>query len=574
MKSLLYLILAMLLGTAAARAQWMTRSYNLADGWNGIWLAGDASYTTVDELLEGIPAVTEVWRWNPNPDETAFISNPNEPRTSSEEWTVWKRNDPGERRLKRLLPNSSYLIRTTSAVNLSIKQLAVPPSNTWLISGANFMGFPSKSDPAPTFNSYLSSYQSAQTNVLAPTTKIYKYVGGALGPNNPVPILPTEKLESNRAYWFKVATVGNFTGPLEYEVASSEGLAFGRTGVMTVVGVKNRSSRQMLVKMNLLESESAPAFQPTVSGGVPIKIRYLNPTTGLHEELDPGSNQWIIAPNGRRDLTFTIDRSRVSGDADAYYASVLKFTDDANLSEVFIPVSAKPSTKAGLWMIETTVNAVDRIGSTPIARNQDPSSGGSTTPRAFELQFLAHMDSSGMPRLLSRAYVGKLAAAGNPMGITVDERKILSARAQVSDPQSALNPKRYFSPQMPTDALNVNGTGAFGAGKKTVWSISIPWNDPTNPFVHTYHPDHDNKSPAGRELKNGQESFSINRTCEFTFTEQSPDGRTVVGWDTFILGGTYRETIKGLHSQAMTVSGTFKMRRISEIGTIDVTPAQ
>ena len=87
-------ILTVLLGLASAPAQWITRSYPLVTGWNGIWLAGDASYTTVAELFSAYPAVTEVWRWNPNADQTTFVQAPSEPTTSSDEWTVWKRNDP------------------------------------------------------------------------------------------------------------------------------------------------------------------------------------------------------------------------------------------------------------------------------------------------------------------------------------------------------------------------------------------------------------------------------------------------------------------------------------------------
>lgn len=125
---------------------------------------------------------------------------------------------------------------------------------------------------------------------------------------------------------------------------------------------------------------------------------------------------------------------------------------------------------------------------------------------------------------------------------------------------------------MPTSTLTVNGTGSFATGQTVTWPISIPWNDPTNPFVHTYHPDHDNKDPAGRALGEGKESFSISRSCQFTFTASPPDGRYIAGWGSTILGGTYRETLTGLHKRTLEVRGTFQMRRVSEIATLDMTP--
>ena len=51
MKFLAKIIFAGLLLTSAANAQWVTKTYSLVSGWNGVWLAGDASYTTVSSLF-------------------------------------------------------------------------------------------------------------------------------------------------------------------------------------------------------------------------------------------------------------------------------------------------------------------------------------------------------------------------------------------------------------------------------------------------------------------------------------------------------------------------------------------
>ncbi len=560
MKLLTSLLLALLFTATGVHAQWVSKTYSLVPGWNGVWLAGDASYTTVADLLTAYPNVTEVWRWNPNPDSTAFTTSPSTPTTNSEEWTVWKR-DGSETLLSRMVANSSYLIRCSFNTSLTIKQLVVPPSSTWLISGANFLGFPAAgtASTGPSMSAYLASYPSAATTVLSTPSKIYKYIGGEMGPSNPMLVAPgSEKLDANKAYWFNVATVANFTAPVEYEVASSAGLAFGRTQSTMSVGITNRSTSTLTLTFTLGASEAAPASQVAVNGGVPLTRRIFDSTSNSYNETAMGGSFSISLPaSGRTTLDFGIDRSQMTGTADAYYASILRITDSANLSNVSLPVSGQIASPAGLWVVNTSVSHV----------NSTVSSSGSSTSQPFPLVFLAHMDSAGNARLLSQAFVGKLSTTGNPVGICISESRVLGFSA------SDLKPARYFACQMPTSITSISpssGIATFAIGSTVSWPIPIPFNEPTNPFVHSYHPDHDNLDAKGHALVNGQESFTINRNCQFTFTSSSPDGRQVSGWGTTILGGTYLETIAGLHKNVLQVGGTFQMRRVSETASIDL----
>jgi hypothetical protein len=175
------------------------------------------------------------------------------------------------------------------------------------------------------------------------------------------------------------------------------------------------------------------------------------------------------------------------------------------------------------------------------------------------------MDAAGTPRLLSQVFTGRLATGGNEPGLCISEDRV--------QPYSAadIKPQRYFCPQMPGTPF-INGTGNFEAGTTSNWTITVPFDDATNPFVHTYHPDHDNLSPAGTPLGNKAESYTVTRDCAFTFTAAPPDGGSVTGWGSTTLGGTYTESLKGLNSKLLNVSGTFVMSRISEIATIDLTP--
>mgnify|MGYP006866645070 CR=1 FL=1 len=56
-----FLTLASFALAATAHAQWQNTTYTLKGGWNAIYLPGDATYNTIDNLFPS--TVLEVWRW-------------------------------------------------------------------------------------------------------------------------------------------------------------------------------------------------------------------------------------------------------------------------------------------------------------------------------------------------------------------------------------------------------------------------------------------------------------------------------------------------------------------------------
>jgi hypothetical protein len=68
------------------------------------------------------------------------------------------------------------------------------------------------------------------------------------------------------------------------------------------------------------------------------------------------------------------------------------------------------------------------------------------------------------------------------------------------------------------------------------------------------------------------ESYDITREVRFNFTPAPPAGSGVTrAWGSNVIGGNYFETVTGLHRQTIQLSGTFELKRISELGSI-VTP--
>ena len=561
MKSLFLTLVSLIFAAPAAHAQWQSTTYTLKGGWNSIYLHGDASYATLENLFDGKTEVLEVWRWNPNPTQVQFTTSPLLPSAGTPEWSRWVR-DGASNSLAGMTGPAAYLVRCSGAssdtYSVDIASQPMPPSNTWVRSGANFLGFPSSKATGnfPTFGSYFATFPAA----IASNVKIFKYIGGDLSASNPSQIFsPTiERLDRNQAYWFSAEVVGNFYAPVQISLSNSDGFAFGRRGSVITARVMNRTAAVMTVKISPVASNSPPAGQELVTAGVPLTRRTFSEQGEWVETPIAAAYDEVIAPNSSVELSFGIDRSQLNGAADALYASLLRFTDSANTFDILIPATARKSSLAGLWIGEALVTAVE---SKPLG------DAVKSTGSAFPLRYLIHVSDDGTARVLSQIFMGPMAAAPHDFGLCLSEAGLKA------DAKSAAS--RIVATHMPLDLALVT-TGSFALAGDLSCTIATLFNDPTNPFVHQYHPDHDNKS-GQTELLAGQESYDVIREVTFTFTDAPPGGGSATGWGSSVIGGTYGEVVSGLHRDSdgvgtgdgLDLSGTFELRRASELGTLN-----
>jgi hypothetical protein len=556
MKSLL-LALATLFLAATAHAQWQNTTYALKTGWNSIYLHGDATHATPAEHFAASPEVLEVWRWNPNPNQTGFTTTPLLPSNGTPEWSKWVRGGPPAS-LIGLTGQSAYLVKCSGNVSVAIAHRPMPPSSTWVRSGANFLGFPSSKATGnfPTFSSYFATFPAA----IAANAKIFKYIGGDLGAGNPLQIFSPamERVDRDQAYWFSSEVVGNFYAPVQISLSNNDGFAFGRRGSVITARVMNRTAAVMTLTVAPVASNSPPSGQELVTAGVPITRRTLNGQGESVETRIAAAYTEVIAPNSSVELSFGIDRSALSGAAGALYASLLRFTDSANTFDILIPATARKSTPAGLWIGEATVTAVE---SKPKADEVKPAGS------SFPLRYLLHVDDDGTVKVLSQIFMGPMAAAPHDFGLCLSEAGL--------KPDAKSAARRIVATHMPLDRA-LGASGSFAIGSSLSCTIATPFDDPTNPFVHQYHPDHDNKS-GKTTLVNGQESHTVTRRVTFTFTASPPAGGSTTGWGSSVIGGTYEEFISGLHRDSLgvgngnglSISGSFELRRASELGALN-----
>ena len=349
-------------------------------------------------------------------------------------------------------------------------------------------------------------------------------------------------------------------------------------------------------------------------------------TASYTEALTPNATTELYFGIDRTHATMT---SAATG---AFFASLLRLTESSNLVDVYVPATATKTSLAGLWIGDISVTDVNskvsnvakatatksRSGiitalsvsgtggfgytTAPAVVIDDPVSGttataaaiiangkvtgftmtnagsgyertpavtiappppltGTSVTRSFPLRTLLHVADDGTATLLSKVFLGQLATSPYDFGVSQSEASLKQ--------DAKATAKRFVAAHMPLNQAISAGTGSVVVPGVLTRTITVPYNDATNPFVHQYHPDHDNLDARFNPVGAGVESYSITRACTFTFTSTPPVGSTVTaGWGSSVIGGTYSETLTGLHKQTLQVNGTFELRRASEIGTL------
>jgi len=557
------LALALTLAASTASAQWQTETFALKPGWNAIWLPLDVSHASIEEL---VPAqVEEVWRWNATQALTFTDVPAGAPSQTDLQWSVWRRFDPSGTTLGQIDGNYAYLIRVdpTLVGNISwpVKGVPLPPRYDWSSTGVNLVGFPIESPPSGSTRNLGRFFGFDPVLKALPATLFYN--GGELSdvaPKNPLRIGNTSSFALNRfeAYWVQATSYTEYYGPVKVDVSTVGGLDFRAEGVSVAVRLKNvvdiTRSQSITVTLTPQASESPPAGQPANAGAVPLLLRGdLNLATGnfAYTALT-GAVTHTLAPGAELELIFTVDRSQLGTVAGATFSSLLQITDSLNLTRVVLPVSAETTGRSGLWVGAAVIEKVDYQRGSTVTANQ-------AAPSLFPLRLLLHSNAAGSVRLIQQAYIGSHAGG----------TAVAAAEAAFVSPSKPTS--RLSSAHFPV-GTNLSGTGALGLSGALSFTVPLSYNSSNNPFVHRYHPDHDNMDERFTAILPAQrESPNVNRTVTLTFSSTNPTGFDPT-WGSTTLGGTYTETVSGLRSTPISCSGSFILKRTEATPTFLVAP--
>jgi hypothetical protein len=290
-------------------------------------------------------------------------------------------------------------------------------------------------------------------------------------------------------------------------------------------------------------------------------------------------------------------------------AGILRMTDSLNQLQVDVPVSAKMSSTAGLWVGNAVVNKVNeylttyQLAATDDAMNalltslhllpapagvsyaRDPQSNriikfengsgsylvkdvntsAADVARPYPLRLIIHNNPTGTATLLQRAFVG-INTAGD---------QIVATKQSALDPNQLDSARRISVAHLPFTDANAgwNFSGPLAASANISATATVDHRDQeTNPFLHTYHPDHDNlDSLFKKQLDPGEESYVISRVFRLLVTPPNNDFTSLTSAANQFSGQyTERITLTGRNgfTRSFDVSGGFLLNRITTTATL------
>ena len=221
------------------------------------------------------------------------------------------------------------------------------------------------------------------------------------------------------------------------------------------------------------------------------------------------------------------------------FAGVLRITDSLGYSQIDLPVSATRSSPAGLWVGNANVTHVraylksyqlgadgqpvlaapNASGVPYVVTNLNTSFGPAS--RSFPLRLIYHVGTNGEIRLVQHIF----------SGFDTQTNSVLTLRESLLDPARLASARRISAAHLPWSKANPGwlASGGFAQGQSLTNVITVDYNDhAANPFLHTYHPDHDNLNATFNALQPvGSESYNVERRMTLTFTAPPVDFTTL-----------------------------------------------
>lgn len=551
LSSWLLACLFVVIALQARAATTITQTFTLQPGWNAIQLEVQPPDPSPAAVFNGIP-IEQVWSYFPTQTPLQFITNPTDGLWNVAGWNVYlPPSFPDAAVLTDLFAiqaGQSYLVKITgtSAVTLSVTGEPLYRTINWRPDAFTLTGLPV--DPTTSVRSgdyfFNSTAHKAQPRFRLDPNGVWS----ALNDNS--------LLSYGRAYWVFTKGASDFTAPLEVGISSTGKLDFGPSVTSQPFTVTNLSANTMTVTI------ANPSGYPLVTSSLDAN----------------GNTVWTaltsLTPSVAAGATFTVEigvrRAALPATSDAL------LTVTAQGVRRYVPVSAENpapgGSNTGLWIGTVSLNAVSQPHAAVNPQTPAP------TPAEMNFRVLLHVSSGGAVKLLKEAILMKQPNSPGPTPVP-GALVLLSNPALIPQFQAPANhdgaPFAYRVSAIGYDFATPDLALAGAFGGTLTGTINVLRTDPTNPFKHRYHPDHDDltatyQTPVGlpdylREVP------QIARALQLTFApvaggDLSPEAGTA------LRTGTYQETVTGLHKNALVTTGTFTLRRVNTLGEINPTP--
>lgn len=556
----------------AAAVPTVTQAVDLNPGWNAVYLEVTPPEKAPAVVFRGLPTGASVWAWTGKSDPVQFIQDPGETPVSNPRWLAIfaAAAESGLNNLYAITANNAYLIHLpagTPPLTLNIAGRPTIRHREWIPDSFNLTGFGFTATP-PTFAAFFAPSAAHKNQA------IYR-LNNVSGSWEPVTNPTTAAMRSGEAFWIYCQSGSDYQGPLAAETDNADGLDFGIGITLLTVTVANASSSDRTVALTQLGAANPVA----------LAYRRYDATSGqiLTEPLTVIAPITVKAGNSAT-VTLAAQRGSFSGTA----ASVLEFSD-AQGSRIRLPVTATSNPVngyPGLWTGSAALNMVSQLtdsGPAPDFANGE----AKATPAALNLNLILHQDRYGQVRLLKQAILmhqdGTLNADGSPATagryVALTDDALLAGYSGVTERDGAKVGRRLsavgidYSPGTETDfdgtALKCSGSISTTVSCRMIVESSAAYTQPTNPFLHRYHPDHDNLASDFATFRQEANRITRDVTLVFDGTPRDNPGNPPPGWGVTVLGGTYTEHIRGLAKGPIKVQGNFTIKLASDVDVLN-----
>ena len=571
-----------------------TQTITMVPGWNAIHLQVTPDDISIDAVFADFvdntgAQIDSVWTWLPHRAKIEFVQNQStEDLLSQPGWLRYFHPSNSEdflNNLNAVTANRAYLVKLEGTVGATLVVTGTPviPRTQWVPDALNLVGF--HVDPAapPTFTQYFAA-SSAHTN---PIVYQLNSATGVWDLKDPV----TTIIDPDLAYWVYSDGGSSYTGPLQLEQGGS--LEFASRLNSLVVSLRNLSGDAHTVVLDM------------IANGTPMETA--DPTP---KSVTP----WLAMPLSTTADADALKRITVGVRRTAFspgeYSEVLSITVPG-MSRWLMPVHATAPSLKGLWIGTVNINLVSQphnyqhncdengefIAGYSLCtqtegqlrcdvQGKNPGSGSNecigtngippllnTDQEALvdaplQFRFLLHRDASDQVRLL-KSVIQMWKDGTDP--VTDPGHYVLVTDDTLVPNFKGVNLRdgEVVGKRISTVAYDFDGDthdmawAPFPSVLTTV--ISMPGNSPANPFRHKYHPQHDGVDADYVTPNN--ESYAVSRDIRIGFSIQDETQSNAANYSQ--LGGSYSETITGLHKYPISIRGTFTMRHVSPVDTLN-----